>query len=147
MTPKCPDCKRDQDDCICASPASAPEGFKHDIGADRFTVVHGSYWWHVRAGEGTQNIGKFHTKRAAEEMALTLITAFRDGAFMQYQAMLAAAPTPPISEDRNKLELYGELLYAVANKFPGESRHQTALRYIRNAEKGSDNATMQEDKP
>ena len=24
MTPKCPDCKRDQDDCICASPASAP---------------------------------------------------------------------------------------------------------------------------
>ena len=21
MTPKCPDCKRDQDDCICASPA------------------------------------------------------------------------------------------------------------------------------
>ena len=27
MTPKCPDCKRDQDDCICASPASAPEGF------------------------------------------------------------------------------------------------------------------------
>ena len=25
MTPKCPDCKRDQDDCICASPASAPE--------------------------------------------------------------------------------------------------------------------------
>ena len=25
MTPKCPDCKRDQDDCICASPASATE--------------------------------------------------------------------------------------------------------------------------
>ncbi len=58
-----------------------------------------------------------------------------------------AAPTTPVSDDRNKLELYGELLYAVANKFPGESRHQTALRYIRNAEKGSDNATMQEDKP
>lgn len=61
-------------------------------------------------------------------------------------AMLAAAPPPPSTEDRNKLELYGELLYAVANKFPGESRHQTALRYIRNAEKGSDNATQQEDK-
>lgn len=60
---------------------------------------------------------------------------------------LFAAPTPPASEDRNKLELYGELIYAVASKFPGESRHQTALRYILNAEKGSDNATMQEDKP
>ena len=57
------------------------------------------------------------------------------------------APTPPVSEDRKDAELYGELLYAVANKFPGESRHQTALRYIRNAEKGSDNATMQENKP
>ena len=91
-----------------ASPASAPEGFKHDIGADRFTVVQGSYWWHVRAGEGTQNIGKFHTKRAAEEMALTLLTAFRDGAFMQYQAMLAAAPTPPVSEDRKDADRFRE---------------------------------------
>ena len=59
----------------------------------------------------------------------------------------AAAPTPPVSDDRNKLELYRELLYAVASKFPGESRHQTALRYIRNAEKGSGNTAMQEGKP
>ena len=77
-----------------ASPASASEGFKHDIGADRFTTVQGSYWWHVRAGDGTQNIGEFHTKLAAEDMALTLLTAFRDGAFMQYQIMLSSAPTP-----------------------------------------------------
>ena len=56
-----------------------------------------------------------------------------------------AAPTPT-SVYRKELELYGELLYAVANKFPGESRHQTALRYIRNAEKRSGNAAMQEDK-
>ena len=70
-----------------ASPASAPEGFNHSIGAERFTTVRGAYWWHVRAGDGTQNIGKFHTKLAAEDMALTLLTAFRDGAFMQYGAM------------------------------------------------------------
>ena len=30
--------------------------------------------------------------------------------------------------------LYNELLYAVARKFTGESRHQTALRYIRERE-------------
>lgn len=30
--------------------------------------------------------------------------------------------------------LYYELLFAVASKFPGETRHQTALRYIRQAE-------------
>ena len=28
-------------------------------------------------------------------------------------------------------KLYLELLYAVENKYPGESRHETALRYIR----------------
>ena len=32
---------------------------------------------------------------------------------------------------------YNELLYAVAQKWPGETRHQTALRYIQNAERGS----------
>lgn len=31
-------------------------------------------------------------------------------------------------------EKYFELLYAVAQKFPDETRHQTALRYIQNAE-------------
>ena len=154
MTPKCPDCKRDQDDCICASPASAPEGFKHDIGADRFTVVQGSYWWHVRAGEGTQNIGKFHTKRAAEERALTLLTAFRDGAFMQYQAMLIAAPTTPVSEGRKDAELldyiqnHGATIQIVpmANRtfgFEVGGLHKSRKLSVREAI----DAAMQEDKP
>jgi hypothetical protein len=33
---------------------------------------------------------------------------------------------------------YEELLYAVARKFPGETRHQTALRYIQEAEQVKD---------
>ena len=33
--------------------------------------------------------------------------------------------------------LYNELLFAVGNKYPGETRHQTALRYIRQAESHS----------
>lgn len=32
---------------------------------------------------------------------------------------------------------YHELLFAVGNKYPGESRHQTALRYIRQAEQAT----------
>ena len=48
-------------------------------------------------------------------------------------------------------ELYYELLYSVGNKFPNETRHQTALRYIRNAENKSDSAgkaaQSNEDKP
>ena len=131
-----------------ANPASAPDGFKHDIGADRFTVVQGSYWWHVRAGEGTQNIGKFHTKRAAEEMALTLLTAFRDGAFMQYQAMLIAAPTTPVSEDRKDATLkfaVREVLKWVQGDFPTEGylrdndESRKAIAKLKQA--------MQEDKP
>ena len=31
--------------------------------------------------------------------------------------------------------LYNELIYAVGTKFPGETRHQTALRYIQETEK------------
>ena len=31
-------------------------------------------------------------------------------------------------------ERYFELLYAVSNKHPGETRHQTALRILRNAD-------------
>jgi hypothetical protein len=37
------------------------------------------------------------------------------------------------------VEKYNELLYSVGNKYPDESRHETALRYIRNAETPKDN--------
>lgn len=46
--------------------------------------------------------------------------------------------TDPVQSPHDKNQcpecLYAELLSAVARKFPGESRHQTALRYIRQAE-------------
>ena len=95
-------------------------------------------------GDGYPLIDAMSPEQGTVESGIEECTYLADAI---YNDLLAAAPTTPVSEDRNKLELYGELLYAVANKFPGESRHQTALRYIRNAEKGSDNATTQEDKP
>ena len=64
--------------------------FDHSIGDGRYTVVRGSFWWHVRIGDSTANIGKFHTERAAQDMALKLLTAFRDGAFVQHEALTAA---------------------------------------------------------
>ena len=43
-----------------------------------------------------------------------------------------------ISSDTDSVkDLYYELLYAVGKKYPGESRHETALRYILAAEAGS----------
>ncbi len=43
---------------------------------------------------------------------------------------------PPLPVQRQPLtdELYKELLFAVGNKYPNETRHQTALRYIKDAE-------------
>ena len=40
---------------------------------------------------------------------------------------------------RRTVPLYYELLYQVATKHPGESRHQTALRYLRQQEAGNPN--------
>jgi len=57
-----------------------------------------------------------------------------------YKRMLAAAPQPPDDELGRK---YNELLYAVENKFPGETRHETALRYITQREAQSSNGPGQ----
>lgn len=39
-----------------------------------------------------------------------------------------------VSEPVPRKEDYNELIMAVVRKFPNETRHQTALRYIREAE-------------
>jgi hypothetical protein len=51
----------------------------------------------------------------------------------QYYAKHGVSPiaTPPRTAQDDK---YDELLFAVGNKYPGETRHETALRYIRQAE-------------
>lgn len=45
---------------------------------------------------------------------------------------------------RTVQERYSELLYAVERKWPDETRHQTALRYIKNAEDLGRSATQVE---
>lgn len=40
-----------------------------------------------------------------------------------------------LTEPSERETLYNELILAVGNKYPGETRHQTALRYITNAER------------
>lgn len=47
----------------------------------------------------------------------------------------------------NLYDLYYELLYAVEKKTRGETRHETALRYIQEAEqRGQDNSTKSTNK-
>lgn len=54
-------------------------------------------------------------------------------------------------EEKEKLgDLYQELLVAVANKYDGETRHDTALRYIRERESqcsGPGIAALAQEKP
>jgi len=61
----------------------------------------------------------------------------RANAMLLCLAQEAAAELRRLNEVETK---YYELLYAVAVKWEGESRHQTALRYIRNAESTTGNA-------
>jgi hypothetical protein len=52
-----------------------------------------------------------------------------------WEAALRASPPEADGEWAYDYKtLYFELLYAVASKHPGETRHQTALRYIRQRE-------------
>jgi len=67
----------------------------------------------------------------------------------QLLAYCPAAAVPPPEVFGVLEERYHELLYSVASKFPGETRHQTALRYIREAEaqaKGAADAEARSDR-
>lgn len=58
------------------------------------------------------------------------------------------APTDTPTQESATQALYHELLFAVANKHPGETRHETALRYIRQAENpGTAQMQAQQAKP
>jgi len=51
---------------------------------------------------------------------------------------------PPLPDPDDISDMYFELIYAVGNKHPGETRHQTALRYIRQAEMADNSASAKE---
>jgi hypothetical protein len=78
--------------CLSSPEAdSASPPFDHSIGEGRFTVQRGSFWWHIKVAGGTALYGKFHSRLAAEDMALQMLKAFRDGAYMQHQSAIAKA--------------------------------------------------------
>ena len=52
-----------------------------------------------------------------------------------YTAFIGARSYQEVADDLKRLsEKYEELIFAVAMKYPGETRHETALRYIRRME-------------
>ena len=89
MTPKCPDCKMDQDDCICASPASAPKGFALVPVVPTHAILDVMFNAGIDRHDGD----------------LTLL----------YRAILATAPTPPVSEDKDKIIAAANALENIAS--------------------------------
>ena len=63
-------------------------------------------------------------------MSLIPKVRFMPGLAVQEKDEQASQPAAQVPE----VALYNELLFAVERKFPNETRHQTALRYIRSAE-------------
>lgn len=52
-------------------------------------------------------------------------------AFTQNAEEFDALVVEMLEESEGLAALYNELLFAVGNKYPDETRHETALRYIR----------------
>ena len=66
-------------------------------------------------------------------LALELPSGIWDNINEKYRKLKSAISA--IQEEAEKSHrLHGELLSAVGKKFPNETRHETALRYIREAE-------------
>jgi len=51
-----------------------------------------------------------------------------------------------IEELEERADMHSELLYAVQRKFEGETRHETALRYIKQAESFTNNIPQKAEK-
>lgn len=79
-----------------AEPVQEPGDFDHGIGADRFKVVRGAFWWHVLIGDSPTEHGKFRSRASAEKMAADLLREFRNGAFVQHEAALAEPVQEPV---------------------------------------------------
>jgi hypothetical protein len=91
-----------------AAPRPEPEQkFDHSIGADRFKVVRGIFWWHIKIGDSPTEHGKFRSSAAAQKMADDLLREFRNGAFAQNAL---AAPSEDIEALRRENERLRGLL-------------------------------------
>jgi hypothetical protein len=64
-----------------------------------------------------------------------------------YARVMCREDLPVSAEAGIVADLYNELLYAVESKYPGESRHDTALRYIRDRETRPSNGPSQTVEP
>ena len=85
MTPKCPDCKMDQDECICSSSVSAPEAL--DWLETELSAISCSYH-----GDPSYDHDAYWMRGRVEKL-------------LEEARKLFTAPTPPVSEERKDAEI------------------------------------------
>ena len=138
MTPKCPDCKRDQDDCICASPASAQEGWKL-VGLEDLIKT-------VLDADAALSSGDKNEALIGVRVAASFVSLIKSHVANR---KTLTAPTPPSTEDQRDAERLNWLdeqgMIAIGHKGCGEYRYYAgdlfpAIRQV------IDQA-IQEDKP
>jgi len=87
----------------------------------------------IRIVEGDINVGaamtKTYTPDTLRTLAADVLRGWRRRRIVTGNELRAHADTW-----QEQVREYDELLYAVGNKHEGETRHETALRYIREAE-------------
>jgi hypothetical protein len=83
---------------------------------------------------GVLTISKF--RGHLENHDLDYFGSLPEGSHNLY-AITTPAALAPVPEPENWQEKYYSLLMLVGNKHPGETRHETAARYIRQAEQGA----------
>lgn len=93
------------------------------------------------------------TTEAADELEFLqqqLVAARRTAEYWKANHLSGNEQLAACERQRDELkadaERYQELLYAVQRKFPNESRHETALRYIKHAEAPSYSNAAKESK-
>ena len=65
------------------------------------------------------------------------------GPWLKINANFLRSLSTTIKDLREKEKLYYELILEVSKKFPNETRHETALRYIRRAETNENSPTKE----
>lgn len=140
--------------CRCAEraaasprvPAAATPAPPDDLGlsidmldADRLRL------WADRISEYGRDITQWGSPAFVVEQLRRIATGIEQA--VRDIGVLRAVPAAERPASSDYQALYHELLFAVGNKYPNESRHETALRYIRRAEEGSNEAKSSAPRP
>lgn len=91
-------------------------------------MVHSTHWRrHLNEWNKELTVKQYDAEKVAQAREQG-----RDGP--PWPVWIGSPPPQSPDRDRRAMELYHDLLYQVANKIPGETRHETAKRIIRQHE-------------